>query len=53
MNRLFAQTWLLCGVLDGLYATVLAGMSGGNGADVYLQRFDNAGFCHSTADARK
>lgn len=35
MNRLFAQTWLLCGVLDGLYATVLAGMSGGNGADVW------------------
>ncbi|MGB7654310.1 MAG: hypothetical protein WBL74_02405 [Novosphingobium sp.] len=36
MNRLFANTWLLCGVLDAIYATVLAAVSGGSGADVWL-----------------
>lgn len=36
MDRLFLKTWLLCGVLDGIYATVLATMSGGSGTEVWL-----------------
>ena len=35
MNRLFVKAWLLCSVLDGIYATLLAAVSGGNGGDVW------------------
>ena len=35
MDRLFARTWLLCAVLDGIYATALAVAQGGSGTDLW------------------
>lgn len=36
MDRLFVRVWLLCGVLDAVYATLKAIVTGGNAAGVWL-----------------